>query len=181
MGQEMSETMPRQAGIPGIEAEIDAPASDSCFTPKEIISGVIACFGGIIGTDPCWHPRSHVPLGGCRYDGGKLGNGLRRVWRGSLWMNPPYSDPRPWCERFKDHADTGQPSIALVKLDPTTRAWGYLTRSQGAAVGLIGHRVRFEGAYAKGGAPNMCVAFVARGVPLRRLRQCLPMAEWLHR
>lgn len=38
----------------------------------------------------------------------------------SVYVNPPYSDPLPWCMRLAEH--TG-PWVTLVKLDPTTGWW----------------------------------------------------------
>ena len=42
-------------------------------------------------------------------------NGLTQPWHGTVWMNPPYSNPTPWVDRFLQHAN----GIALL---PFTRA-----------------------------------------------------------
>lgn len=170
----------RQPNLPGVKPELGADGSDSCFTPAEIIEGATACLGGKIHTDPCWHPSSMVPDGPIRYDGRERGDGLAEPWAGSLWMNPPYSKPEPWCRRFRAHALLGHPCLALVRLDPTTDAWGHLMLS-GAKLGLASHRVCFLGDYAKGGTPSMCVAFVAHNISLTRLEVHLPMAQWWER
>ena len=44
----------------------------------------------------------------------ELDDGLNQTWFGRVWMNPPYSNPKPWIERFIQH-DNG---ITLV---PMTR------------------------------------------------------------
>lgn len=170
-------TGPAQGFLPGCEPQRGDVSSDACFTPRDIVEGVESALGGAIDTDPCWHPDSHVERYGVRYDGRERGDGLAGEWAGSLWMNPPYSKPLPWARRFKAHADAGSPSIALVKLDPTTEAWRTLT-SSGAVVGLLRRRVAFEGEFAGGNVPNMVVAFVARNVELETLLECLPMAAW---
>lgn len=41
-------------------------------------------------------------------------DGLSQPWHGRVWMNPPYSNPKPWIERFIQHAN----GITLV---PMTR------------------------------------------------------------
>ena len=30
-------------------------------------------------------------------------DGLRQEWHGMVWMNPPFSQPIPWMQRFLDH------------------------------------------------------------------------------
>lgn len=169
-----------QTSLPGVEAQRGDVSSDACFTPLDIIEGVIGALGEI-KTDPCWHEGSHVPDGEVRYDGRDRGDGLSEPWAGSLWLNPPYSDPLPWAYRFADHALFGAPCIALVKLDPTTKAWRTLTGCTGRHIGLLRERVKFDGVFAGGGTPNMVVSFVAAHVSTRRLRACLPMADWLRR
>ena len=39
-------------------------------------------------------------------------NGLELEWRGRIWMNPPYSKPTPWVEKFIQHNN----GIALLPL-----------------------------------------------------------------
>lgn len=38
-------------------------------------------------------------------------DGLAQSWEGRVWMNPPYSKPSPWVEKFIDHAN----GIVLVQ------------------------------------------------------------------
>ncbi len=44
----------------------------------------------------------------------KEANGLAQEWWGNVWMNPPYSNPTPWVDKFIAH---GQ-GVALL---PVTR------------------------------------------------------------
>lgn len=41
-------------------------------------------------------------------------DGLIQPWEGCVWMNPPYSKPTPWVDKFIDHAN----GMALL---PVTR------------------------------------------------------------
>ena len=170
-------TAPAQGFLPGCEPQRGDVSSDACFTPLDIVTGAIACLGGHIDTDPCWHPDSHVPDGPVRYDGRERGDGEAGEWTGSLWMNPPYSKPLPWARRFAAHALTGSRCLALVKLDPTTESWRTLTE-HAACVGLLSRRVKFEGDFAKGDAPSFCVALVPRNISMSALLTHLPMADW---
>ena len=46
-----------------------------------------------------------------------IDDGLSQEWFGRVWMNPPYSNPKPWVEKFLAHGN----GMALV---PTsTGAW----------------------------------------------------------
>jgi hypothetical protein len=47
----------------------------------------------------------------------KQSDGLSQKWFGNVWMNPPYSNPTPWVEKFVSH---GQ-GIALLPV--TTGRW----------------------------------------------------------
>lgn len=169
-----------QVGLPGVEAQRGDVGSDACFTPLDIIEGVTLALGGHIGTDPCWHPDSHVPDERIRYDGRDRGDGLILPYEGPLWINPPYSDPLPWARRFANHAEAENRCIALVKCDPSTEWWGVMTGLRASVViGLVNSRIRFDGSFAGGGTPSFASAFVAAGVNRYRLQRLLPIATWM--
>lgn len=178
-------TKAMQVGLPGVAAQRGDTSSDACFTPPEIVMGATMALGGRIDTDPCWHPDSFVPDEGVRYDGRARGDGLVMDWRGSVWMNPAYSDPLPWVRRFRHHCGSVNKGLALVKLDPSTRWWAELT-AQGdyphlssVVIGLVRKRIRFLGEFAKGGTPNMVNAFVAVNIARGTLEGFLPIAQWV--
>lgn len=174
---------PSQGTLPGVEAQRGDIGSDACFSPKYIIDGVAEALGGEISTDPCWHVDSHVPDGHLRYDGQDRGDGLSQPWEYSLWMNPPYSDPLPWADRFAAHAERELRYIALVKLDCTTEWWrvlvGSRSRPSPTLIGLVDHRIKFEGSFAGGGTPSFASAFITAGILAPRLKRALPFANWL--
>ena len=82
--------------------------SDEHYTPKHLFDAlniefdldVAAPIGG-----------SHVPAK--RYFD-KTVDGLAQDWVGNIWMNPPYSNPTPWVDKFIAHNQ----GIALL---PITR------------------------------------------------------------
>jgi hypothetical protein len=49
-------------------------------------------------------------------------NGLAAPWDGTVWMNPPYSAPAPWVDRFLDH-DRGIALLPFAKSDWFFRLW----------------------------------------------------------
>lgn len=107
--------------------------SDNWNTPKWLADLV-----GSFGTDPCSNATSHV-MAARRYT--IAHDGLSQPWLGSVWCNPPYSNPLPWAQRLAAH---NRPWCALVKLDPSTRWWAALM-SADPTVAPFRKRLRFEG------------------------------------
>jgi hypothetical protein len=114
--------------------------SDSWVTPRWL-----ADLLGRWDLDPCSNAQSHIRSGyQCSLDGsGTLGDGLQADWRSgwSVFVNPPYSNPLPWCERLRDHDG---PWCALLKLDPSTRWWATLMDAS-PTVAPFRKRIKFEG------------------------------------
>ncbi len=106
--------------------------SDEHYTPKSIFSALNVVFdldvaapaGG--GNAPALH----------YYD--KESDGLSSQWWGNVWMNPPYSQPTAWVEKFLDHKQ----GIALL---PITRGkwWDRLWNESGAILPTI-YNLKFE-------------------------------------
>jgi len=74
--------------------------SDEHYTPKILFDTLNITFG----TDVC------APVGGVPwipainyYD--KERDGLSNAWFGTVWMNPPFSKPSPWVDKFIEHND----------------------------------------------------------------------------
>ena len=72
--------------------------SDEHYTPKVLFDTL----GITFGTDVC------APVGGVPwipainyYD--KERDGLTNPWFDVVWMNPPFSNPTPWVEKFIEH------------------------------------------------------------------------------
>lgn len=80
-------------------------ANDECFTPPEIFELLNTTFD----LDVC-APVGGVPWIPAKHHYSIHDHGLLQPWYGRVWLNPPYSDPTPWIQRFIDHNS----GIALI-------------------------------------------------------------------
>jgi hypothetical protein len=73
-------------------------------------------------------------------------NGLNQSWVGSVWLNPPFSKPGPWVERwlFHDHPQ----KVILTSNDTSTR-WAQDLLRYSVPVFLSG-RTQFHGPGVRG-------------------------------
>lgn len=92
-------------------------ANDEQYTPKELFDAmgvqfqldVAAPKGGIP-----WIPAaSHYSL---------EDNALDQPWSGMVWMNPPYSKPSPWVDKFISHGN-GIALLPMSKSGWSRRLW----------------------------------------------------------
>lgn len=134
---------------------VDAPVrvNDDLGTPAWILERVRSI--GPIALDPCSNPWSRVDarVTLSKHDGE---DGLARRWSTIVeppalaYVNPPYSNPKPWCERIIEAADDGLEVVALLKLDPSTQ-WSATLRSRPRAVCDFHRRISFDGGAHKTG------------------------------
>lgn len=115
-------------------------SSDAQCTPRDLALEL-----GTFGLDPCSNPRTHVrSLRSYQLERGEdglalpwdLGNGIPC----SVYVNGPYSNPLPWCERLRAH---GAPWVALWKAEFTTE-WFRQLIAAGAYWAPFRNRLRFE-------------------------------------
>jgi len=85
--------------------QIDSGTTNDYYTPKFIFDAL----GVEFDLDVC-APFSGVPWIPARKHFNILDDGLVRPWIGRVWMNPPYSKPSPWIDKFITH----QNGIALI-------------------------------------------------------------------
>lgn len=79
--------------------------SDDYYTPKWIFDTLGVEFDLDVAcppNGPLFTPTKAY------YD--QAADGLASPWFGNIWMNPPYSNPSPWVEKFIQHAN----GIALL-------------------------------------------------------------------
>jgi hypothetical protein len=78
----------------------DYSPNDSLYTPPEIFEMLNVVFD----VDVC------APTGGLHWIPAKrsideLEDGLAVKWSGLVWMNPPYSNPTPWIDKWLLHSN----------------------------------------------------------------------------
>src|SRR5215475_1262987 len=104
----------------GVDAADVADTSDDCYTPRWIFdaAGLVFDMDVAAPVDParrtCPARRYLTPVE----------NGLIQPWTGLVWLNPPYSDPGPWIDRFARHRS----GLALVRASKRCAWVGSLLR-----------------------------------------------------
>jgi len=102
-----SRTMSKRWGRAMAEHEPSIGLSDDWFTPPEIFAALKVTFD----LDPCSPGPDHWVPARLVYTKGD--DGLRQLWVGRVFMNPPFGGRRghvPWLRKFFTHAN----GIALV-------------------------------------------------------------------
>lgn len=73
-------------------------------------------------------------------------DGLHQPWYGRVWVNPPYSDPRPWIQKAVDSIRYGQAQRVVMLLPASTdTAWFHDLVLPHADVVFIRGRIKFLG------------------------------------
>ena len=106
--------------------------NDSCYTPPEIFEALAITFD----LDVC-APKGGLPWIPAKKSYSKDEDGLTSPWFGRVWMNPPYSKPLPWVEKFIVHGN----GIALL---PTSQGkWMDMLWNDERTAWVIGHKIRY--------------------------------------
>ena len=72
-----------------------------------------------------------------------LDDGLTAPWNGLVWMNPPYSRPAPWVDRWVRHPD----GLALVPSANSAWRASLLAAADGIALVSVTHKCKVRGLY----------------------------------
>lgn len=100
--------------LPGITVKHEL-TDDDWYTPKTLFDALGVTFDIDVAAPPggvSWIPATRYYT--------EQDDGLDAPWDGSIWMNPPYSKPKPWVERMaREHTE----GIALVPADCSTSWW----------------------------------------------------------
>jgi phage N-6-adenine-methyltransferase len=125
---------------PTVSAEYD---SDEWFTPIEFIEAARAVMGSI-DLDPASSHAAQKVVGATTYYTIE-DDGLEQGWIAeSLWLNPPYSAPRPWVEKLVASLESGSVESAILLVNTANSPlWTRPLWHGPYTVCLLERRVRF--------------------------------------
>ena len=106
---------------------------DSVRTPDYILQALKNEFGSEL-FDPCpYNPY---------FDKDKDTNGLLIPWGPVTFVNPPYSNVRPWLEKARDEHELGKTVILLLKVGSLATNY-FPPCAKAAELRFFNHRVQF--------------------------------------
>ena len=97
-------------------------ANDEWGTPPEILDRARAALGGTIDVDPASNAVAQRVVQARTWYGPE-DDGLTKPWNGTVWLNGPFSDLRPWISKLREEIDARRTraAIVLVNCDPSTK------------------------------------------------------------
>jgi DNA N-6-adenine-methyltransferase (Dam) len=103
-----------------------AATNDEWYTPRWIFKAA----GLVFDLDVCAPVAPEFRTCPARRYLTILDDGLTAPWDGLVWMNPPYSNPAPWADRFIAHPD----GLALVPASNSHWRGRYAKAADGIAL-----------------------------------------------
>ena len=79
----------------------------------------------------------------CPLRGDLFQDGLSREWGSNVFMNPPYSNPLPWCMRAYHESQNGKTIVGLLRGDTSTE-WFHKWVLPYAEIRFIRGRLKFK-------------------------------------
>ena len=108
--------------------------SDNWATPGALYDALDKEFH--FNDDPCpmLHDNSELFLGG-----------LAREWGTSTFINPPYSNPTPFCQKAFEESLRGKVVVALLRGDTSTKWFHHWVLNKADEIRFIKGRLSFNG------------------------------------
>lgn len=156
----LTTTWHKRGARPESDGKPEGWTSDKWATPWPLVHDLEAEFG-VFELDPCAEP--HTAKAPKFYTVEQ--DGLGKPWFGRVFVNPPFSKPRPWLERAYDATSTGEAELVICLLPASVDTrWFHEAVLPFAELRFIRGRVRYLG-------------WEGTPIPAPRLRRCLPSIE----
>jgi len=141
--------------------------TDEWSSPRELVEPIDDAVGGF-DLDPC-SGAEQSPFASDTYT--EDDDGLSKSWRGTVWVNPPYSEMDAWTEKAISEADSDivDTVVYLCKGDSSTQWWHTAAEAAQAILAVEGRLSFGDGDSAATFASHL---FVFGEVP-GRLREAL--------
>ena len=131
---------------------------DNWGTPLALFHELNLRFGPF-DLDPC--TTMDNPLGTQHFYAYPYTDGLTEPWYNRVFMNPPYSKPRPWLEKAVEEVRNGNAIsvLGLIKCDMSTRWWNYCVKTEPLAKMVYPwpKRIKYRGATQVANFPSAIV------------------------
>lgn len=131
---------------------------DDWGTPLDLFHKLNERFGPF-DFDPCTVRENPLEIKNFCYLPAR--DGFVILWEGRVFMNPPYSKPRPWLERAIEMVKQGSAIsvLGLIKCDPSTRWWNDCIKNEPLAklVYPWPKRIKYRGATQVANFPSAVV------------------------
>lgn len=92
-------------------------ANDEQYTPIELFHAMDVQFDLDVAA-----PKGGIPWIPATSHYSIEDNALNQPWSGMVWMNPPYSKPSPWVDKFISHAN-GVALLPMSKSGWSRKLW----------------------------------------------------------
>lgn len=122
---------------------VGSKPSDECFAPRWLAQLAREVLGAI-DLDPASCAHANRVIRARRWYG-KRQDGLKRRWRGRVYLNKPYSRPAPWVRKLIASFDSRDVSAAFVVCNSRTGSKWFDLLSRRACRCELLKRVRFWG------------------------------------
>jgi len=132
----------------------DCWGRDDWETPSEWIALVKDALGGAIELDPCSSPSAQQRMNAKSFFNKTRTNGLMVPWYGSVYMAPPYSEPKIWVRKLIHEVNEGRVEKAIACLNSQSMAtrWFQEVYANAPIMAIPRRRIRFYGPLPKSGS-----------------------------
>ena len=134
------------------------------FTPGKYIELARDVLGGF-DLDPASCEAAQQTVGAATYYTAES-DGLRRPWKGRIWLNPPYSGAlvKAFAEKLLDSLASGDVTAAIMLTNSYTEtSWFHTLASVATAVCFTRGRIKFESPHGEKCSPTNGQAFLYFG------------------